>query len=218
MDPYLKRLLLLTSGLILASVAGIARYRFIDGRYKPFVGYVVLGLLFEVISYLYALQYQSNIAPTNVFILLELLILNYLFTTWSDSNESRKWCYGSAVFFCLFFIGSLIKVGIDKHLIYFNVLCRFYLLMLATGSLAQRVVRMECPYYRDLVFIICCGVILYFSNRIIIESFWFYGLQKSSFFRIGLFAVQQWINIFVNLMYLYAILWIPKKPAYLTFS
>lgn len=217
MEQYLYKLLLYNSGLILATIAGISRYRYIDEMYRPFVMYIFLGFCNELLSLFSSIIFKTTFINNNLFMLGELLLLNLQFKYWSRSNRQRRsYTTASCLFLSLFVITAAYK-GLEQNLFFFNAAYCFYLVMCATGKLGWLVSNDPVPFYKNPVFIICCAIIIYFSFRIIIEAFWFYGLHKSSFFRNEVYVILMLINLFVNILYLYALLWIQKKPDYITF-
>lgn len=65
------------------------------------------------------------------------------------------------------------------------------------------------------VFLICCGAVIFFIFKLVIEIFWLYGIDRSSDFRKNLYHILIYINPAVNLIYTLAILWIPRKQRYI---
>lgn len=64
------------------------------------------------------------------------------------------------------------------------------------------------------VFLISGGAIIFFIFKLVIEIFWWYGIDRSSSFRKNLYHILIYINPAVNLIYTLAILWIPRKQRY----
>lgn len=68
---------------------------------------------------------------------------------------------------------------------------------------------------RNPVFIICLAFIIYFTYKVLLEIFWLYGLNSSREFRVEVYNIFKYINLFANLIYALAILWIPRKREYM---
>ena len=217
MEHYLYRLFVYNSGLMLAAAAGISRYRSIDLRYKPFVWYIILGFINELLSLACSIWFKTTVINNNLFMLLELIILNLQFEFWAVSAKERPGYRFASVLFCAVYLAESVITRWEHSLFYFSVLYCFYLVMCGTRQLAAIVLSGEKPGYKNPEFIVCCGIIFYFCLRIIIEAFWLYGLHKSSFFRNEVYVILMCVNLFVNILYLYATLWIPKKPDYITY-
>jgi len=217
MEQYLYRILFFSSGLILAAAAGIIRYRYAGRRYQPFIIYLCAGVLSEVVSFFSAWILRTNAVSNNFFMLAEVLLLNWQFKRWNSYGTGLKWYNRAAVFFCSLFLIQAAWKGIDQELFYFNVLYCCYLVTCGLERMSQSVVFSHSAWYKNSDVIICCGMVIYFSCRVIIETFWLYGLFKSPLFRNEVHGLMVWIDLFVNFMYVYAILWIQKKPGYITF-
>jgi len=71
---------------------------------------------------------------------------------------------------------------------------------------------------RDLLknptFLICIGIIIFFTYQIIEEMFWLYGLKESAIFRQNIQSILMIINLLSNLIYALAILWMRKRQAF----
>jgi hypothetical protein len=216
MNSYILMVLWYSSGLILAAAAGLARFKYIDPQYRPFIFYLWLGIVNEAVSYYCGKWFKTNVANNNIFFLAEFLLLNLQFKKWDTHARHTKWYRWAGWFFLALFISGVVWKGIQQDLFYFNVLYCLYLVLCATRLLATIVASPEKPFAKDARFIICGAGIIYFSYRIIIETFLYYGLQKSILFRQDVHEVLLWINLLVNFMYLYAIIWMQKKPGYIT--
>jgi hypothetical protein len=55
---------------------------------------------------------------------------------------------------------------------------------------------------------------LYFTFRILIRSFWLYGLRSSNEFLMRTFTIEIFINLICNLIIALAVLWMPRKLEY----
>src|SRR5665647_455347 len=69
--------------------------------------------------------------------------------------------------------------------------------------------------FKNPVFLICIGSIVFFTFKLIVEIFWFYGLNASKDFRLDVYDILIYINLIVNLVYALAVLWIPAKQQYI---
>lgn len=217
MQQYLYNVFLFNTGLILAVIAGISRYQKIDMKYRPFIWYLLLSFLNEAISLGSSIWFKTTVVNNNIFMLAEMLLLNRQFENWVENPLLKKYTrVASAILACVC-IAEWAVNGIAVPLFYFNVGYSFYLVMFATHRLAWLSINDERRVYKNPAFIICAGMVFYFCMRIIVEAFWFYGLHKSPFFRNEVYVILMSVNLFVNLLYLYAILWIQKKPDYITF-
>jgi len=66
----------------------------------------------------------------------------------------------------------------------------------------------------DAVFILCTGFIIYFTFKALIQAFAIYGFSRGNSFLLNIYIIMIYLNFLVNLLYLYAVLWIPTKIKY----
>ena len=63
-------------------------------------------------------------------------------------------------------------------------------------------------------FIICCGFIVMLTYTLLTEMFYAYGLELSDAFTQNLNYIFIFMNLFSNVIYALAILWMPKRQAF----
>jgi hypothetical protein len=93
----------------------------------------------------------------------------------------------------------------------FRIVSSFILIFLSIGQLNKLIVTAKKNLFYNAIFLICCGLIIYFSYKATIEVFFFIRLEASNQFYINIFAILVFVNLFVNLIFAWAVLWIPKK-------
>jgi hypothetical protein len=64
------------------------------------------------------------------------------------------------------------------------------------------------------MFLICNAFIIYFTFKILVEAFWLYGVNESVNFQAMVFDISSYINVFTNLIYALAVLWMPMKRVF----
>ncbi len=64
---------------------------------------------------------------------------------------------------------------------------------------------------KNPIFLICIGFVTYFTYDVIVSLFWKYGLQMSRQLQINVALILVYINLFANLIYALAVLWMPPK-------
>ena len=152
----------------------------------------------------------------NVYVLLESLLILWQFKNWG-SFHNRKYLFWIFVFFFMgiwitenFIIGKITYTNS-----YFRVSYSFILVLLAINQINEIIVRDRENILLNPVFLICTGVIIYFTYKVLVEIFWIYGLPKSDEFRGNIYLIHDWINLFSNLIYAFAVLWMQKRQRFL---
>lgn len=198
------------------ALVGWIRYKKTDPAFLPFLLFLTVGFLAEIISILLIKLKYSNAPVYNVYSLLEAMLLLFLFTRWGFFTRVRK------LPFVLYFLLPVASLGewLYRHehssfTSFFVIGYSFLVIFLSINQL--QVVLFTEPFrlYQNPVFLICLGLVLYFTSTVLIEVFWVYGLNGSGAFRKRVVSIFSYVNLFTNFVFLIATLWIPLKPSYI---
>lgn len=66
---------------------------------------------------------------------------------------------------------------------------------------------------KNSIFIISTIFVFYFTLKVIVEAFWVYGLNETNF-QTNVYHISVIVNVFANLLYTIAILWMPSKQRF----
>lgn len=202
--------------LLPASMAGLKRYKNIPPDHKPFIIYIWVGFINELVSAICSYTIRSTVVNNNIFMLLESLLLLWQFALWQKLRVRKPVLFFSAAVLILAWGTEMLYKEAGYYIFYFSMFYSCIIVLWASHLMARQVVWHKQAIFKEATFVIYCGLICYFSLRIFVEACWFYGLDKSPFFRNNIFIVLAGVNVVVNLLYAYAILWMPKKPGYIT--
>ena len=75
----------------------------------------------------------------------------------------------------------------------------------------RQLMRERKSIYKNPIFIICMAFLVYYTFTVIVVVFWQYGLNVSMQFVMNITTILIYINLFTNLIFALAILWIPTK-------
>jgi hypothetical protein len=200
----------------IGAVTGWIRIRKTDPAFLPFLFLLLAGFINEIISIVVMKAGYSNVVFYNIFSLLEGLLITLQFRRWGLFESWRKQYY---IIMLLFMAVWTAEVVFKSHLRLFNsVFIIFYsaLIVLMSINMLNRVIFKEPPHlFFNPVFLICMGFIIYFTYAILVEAFWVYGLNQSKEFRIGVYSMLAYVNLFTNLLFASATIWIPLKRQYI---
>lgn len=203
--------------IIIAVIIGLVRYKRIDKTSRPFIIICIVGLCNELFSFILIYAYHAhNAINSNIYILAEALLFVWLFQCWGDFRK-RSWYYYLLIFLL---IGIWVFDNIIwNHITTFNSLFRifysFCLLFLSINQVNKLILQARGSLLRNYRFLICIGVLIYYSYKATIEVFYMLKLELSDNFYTHIYFIMDLINIFVNLLYALAILWIPKKQKFI---
>jgi hypothetical protein len=196
--------------------AGISLFflKRLEHRFLPFFLFLWTGLLGEVATTLIINAGGSNAVVGNVYVLLEALLLTWFFKKF-DLFSHRKWFYGFLIFFILFWIGeNLIFSSLGQFNSYFRIVYSFSLVLMSISQINKLLVEENKSVLLHPVFLICIAFVIFFTYKTLVEIFWVYGLNSSDQFNKSVYRILSIINLFANLLYALACLWIRRKQEY----
>lgn len=200
----------------IAAVFGGVRFSKIDPAYYPFLFLVWASLANEIVSFVVMNYGHSNAVNSNLFLLFQALLITLQFRYW-DLFKRQK------MLFPLILIGLLLLWIWESFwyssLFRFNsyfIIARSFLIILMSISMINKLIASErASLLKNACFLICFTMLTFFSVSVLVEIFWLYGLNKSSLFRIRVYTILAYINLFCNLTYALAMLWIPMRLRYI---
>jgi len=205
-----------SASILIAGIIGLIRFKKIDPTYHPFIYCIWVGCINEAISYILTQQRINTAINNNVYQLIETLMITWQFKRWGIFGRRRGMYFLLQVcFFFIWIFDTLAIHNISKISMYLRVLFSFAIVILSINYNNLLIVNYRKPLYKNAAFLICSGYIIFFTFNILIEAFWWYALDKSTDFMISIFYVFTYINLFVNLIFTVAILWIPRKKAFI---
>jgi hypothetical protein len=203
--------------IVIVAILGWIRFKRISPAYYPFLILIWVGTANEIYSAV-IINYFSmyNIVNSNLYGLIEALLMLWQFKRWGLFWERRK-LYGFLFFFFLI-IWIVESVVITKMYLefnsYFRVFYSFILVLLSLSMINQILMKERNKLARNPTFIICISFIFALTYSLLIEMFFIYRLQLSATFNTNLHYIFIVINLFSNLLYFLAILWMPKKQSF----
>jgi hypothetical protein len=129
-------------------------------------------------------------------------------------ENSRRSFIGLIVLYLLAWVAVIAIFSLYNFCSYFNVLYSFITVLLSVQMINKLMLFERGKLLGNSIFVICVAFILFFTLAIIIEIFWLYGVSESSQFSKVVFDLSTYINLAVNLIFVFAVLWIPKKSSY----
>jgi hypothetical protein len=197
------------------AAVGIIRYKKLDGTFFPFLCLLWLGLINEIVSIGLMIAGFSNAIEYNLFALAETFIIVWQFKKWELFGRAGKLYLPLQVFVLLGWLVTMFVFDIRFFNSFFLIGHSVLIVFLGITQMNRTSFEEPGNIFRHPVFLICLGFIIYFTFSILVETFWLYGLTKSKKFRVSIFEILAYINLFTNIIYALAALWIPLKRKYL---
>lgn len=201
--------------IFLPAIIGWVRFAKIAPAYYPFLICIWVGVVNELISMILPHLGYTTTVNNNIYVLLEALLLGWQMQRWGALGYHRL------AFFI--YVTGLIIVWLLEHIIFssvhmleswFRLLYSFALVILAIRMINNVILTERGALLRNPVFLICTGMVLYFTYKGMVEIFWIRGFGVSAVFLLNVYSVMIWINFITNIIYSFAVLWMQGKQRF----
>ncbi len=187
----------------------------IGDAYYPFIYLLWLGGFNEVLSKVLLSYGYPNIYNSNIYSLLEALLLLWFFHK-TNVMDRIKLLYPFLITLFLatwaienVFFGMLGK-GFNSH---FHIISALSIVLISI-NIINDILMKDREILTSSTFLLCIGFVIYFTYRILIEAFWLYGQDIGDAFKLKVFEIHTWINLLCNLIYALAVLWMQRRQAF----
>lgn len=223
-DNLINRTILTSLSILMPGITALSRIKKIDGLYLPFILVILLSCINEIASYILWKNGYPVAVNNNLYVLAEAILLLLFFKNAGIFERYQQLFYLLISAFLLFwFWENLVTDKIYGVSSWFRILYSFILVLLAVNCINKLIVAdlRDYPetnhlhFLKKPVLLICTGLVLFFTCKIIVEIFWLYGLGASESFRIEIYSILIYVNLTVNIIYAIAILWMLPKQQYI---
>ena len=202
----------LSYSIVLPVIGILYQYKRVDTLYRPVMLCIVIGLVNEVISSLVAKSGHSNALNNNIYCLAEALLLLTQFKR-CGLFDKTSWIYPAL---CIFFAGAWMIENhnwdkLNQFAAFFHGLEGATIVVLSIIQINILVAHYEGRLISSAGFIFCGAFCFYFCNVILLEIFLEFGKGASAGLRDDVFKAYAYANVITNIIYLTAILCIPRK-------
>ena len=209
-------ILICTYSIVLAVIIGLIRLRSITADYQPFILITLTSLANEVAASWLEANPLMNAVRLNIFFILESLLWIWQFKRWGGFSGGRKRVYPALLISVavVWTAENILFAGISTFNSMFSLVSYFILVFLAINQVNQLIVEERGNMLKNSRFLICSGVMIFYTYKIMIESFYVMKLDQSNQFLSKIFIILVFVNLFVNLLYALATLWIPTRQRF----
>lgn len=220
MSESLQFILSLT--ISFAVIIGIVRFQKIDRAYYPFIYYISLMLVVEIVVRLLAESGANDVIRTmmNIYTLVEFSLLAWLLHAWGLFNRNKTFF---VALMCGFFLAWVVLTTIVDSIVYgqnfyFRVLYSFTLVLFAVSTFNKMVINHRGSIFQNAQFWICLGIIIFFTFFLLDNATKLSLVRHtiSKDFKQNLQKIIVFSNLLVNFLYVVAVLWIPRKKNFMT--
>lgn len=198
-----------------AALIGLVRYRDIGKDYYPFIWYLWLSVLVELLVY-FADDRKLAVQLYNWFALAEFVLFSWQFQLWGLFGQARKrW-----VFVLLAAVAAWVSITFFSHSyteenMLFRIISYFSFVFFSVSMVNRLIAHEQGSILKSSRFLICMGVIIIYAfgvlNAAVNYILW---INLSPPFKYNVFKIYAYTNFFVNLIYALAMLWAPKSKIF----
>lgn len=184
-------------------------------EYLPFFWCIMLGCVNELLTSVLFYQNINGTASANIYVLAEACLLTWQFQKWKLFRRNpRLFYYILAAGLLLWVLETIVFGSIHRISSWFRIIYSFALVLMSVSYLNQLFVSPHSDLLRHSGFLITSGCIVFFVYKSILEVFWLYGLNDSQAFQLRVYLILHLINIIINLLFAYALLWTDRKQPF----
>lgn len=203
---------ILSFSVFIAGIIAIFRFAQIADIYRPFIYLIWAGCITELASTYFAYVYHNNIAIGTVYRLCESLLLLWLFSKMGIFKNRRKILYTLAVIFvAIWLTDNFFSSHFNERItFYFDIIYALTVVILSITAI-NNLLFTEKELLKNPTFLICVGLIIFFTYQVMQRLFWLYGLRESADFRRSVQTIMILINCITNLIFAVAVFWMRKR-------
>jgi hypothetical protein len=209
---YYWIILLSACSIMLPVTSVLVRWQLLKTKYLPLAVLFLLGAVNELASYLASRWYHNNIFISDLFSIIEYLLLLRFFRGWQDRKQVFRWLATAGLLLWLCDNFLLHPPGL-KDMIFRSAtsLLIVALSMIQINRLLFADLR-EASHRADLLVMLVSMV--FYAYQALISIFQLFPLSLSESAYITFWLILAIVNIICNTLYMIAIVWLPKQQAY----
>jgi hypothetical protein len=200
--------------IFIGAIIGCVRFRRIHPDYYPFLILIWVGTINEIIGTILINTGHYNIVNFNTYNLVEALLVTWLFNKWRLFADNRFYHSLLLTFSFAWLLDIIFISGFSHFNSYFRIFYSFALILMSVNMINRMLFKERIHFLRNPIFIICSGFIIFFTLTVTTEAFFVYGLKLSIAFQANITYILMFTNLFCNLIYALAILWMPRRQAF----
>jgi hypothetical protein len=211
---------ILSLSIALPFITGMVRLRVIDPSYYPFIWFLAVGVIMEYLPFYTYKTYGRNptVVLVNLYALVELLILTWLFYNWSLFKRNKKnFWFVMGSFIAVWFVLTCIAGKPTVSNFTFRVMLSVTTIVFCVTMINKLVVTERGNLLKNSKFLICICLIVFYTFFALTNAtqLSFFGAKASSFFMQELQFIPAYSNFITNLVYTLAIIWMPRKKNFI---
>jgi hypothetical protein len=184
--------------------------------YRPFAYLMMIAALTEIVNTCLAVWIRTNTYSQNGYLLIEGILIMFLFKNWGLFKNAERFFWGFLTFFTCFHLIYYFGFGlINTWYSHFAIFHAFALVIMTINFLNKLISNPEGNLLRDPRFIICMGFLFFFTFSCTMNAFYVFNMDLPDVVRQIANHIFRIINITGNIFYGIALLLIPEKKTFI---
>ena len=214
MDKLLQNFLLSIT-IAIPAIIGLLRYRLADKQYRPFVYICCLQTLNELLMFVLIQNQIFTFISYNLVIPVTCCLYLLQFKKWGLFAGKKFWFASLLTLLMIVWVADHFLIDgyrLHTRTVYFRVFFSLTLVLLSVNSVNRQIVSEKKNLLQNSRFLICMGLIIYYTYRIILDAFSIKGMSQNFLMQLGDF--NRYLLVGLNILFALAALWIPTKKNY----
>ncbi len=206
---------ILSFTILIPGLFSLVRYAHIHRSYYPFLYLIWLGCINELLSFILVMNRINSSINSNIYVLAASLLIVY-FLKRQNAFKNFKHLFWAIIngLIILWVIENIILGKLTSVSVFFRIIFALIIVLLSITLINNSISNVRKNILTNSEFLISTAFIISFTFKILVETFWLYGLNSSPNFQIFVYDIMIYINVLCNLFYSFAILWMPKKQIF----
>lgn len=199
------------ASVLLPSVVGAVKFKRSLKAYRPFMYLIWIGLLNEATSEILIATIKTSAVNNNIYTLLDYSFIVWLFMSLDDYRGKTMYYFLLVFGAAAWFIDNIVLHSITGFSSYFRIIYGLIVVYLSVRKLSEVLFTELRHSNKNATFVICVAFSIAYTYQAVFETFGAINLKFSNEFYIKLYYILVFVNLFTNLLYALAMLWVPAK-------
>lgn len=213
MNFYLNAALALS--VLLPAALAWFRYTSVNKEYYPFIWLLWISFFVELSGINIIISGYSNVLLYNFYSLIEVLLIILQFHLFGVTRSKKQFRVIILLLIAIWLLETFALNTLYRFNSFFFLISSVFIVIMSLAVISRLVITVRHRLLSHAHFVICLGFTIYFSYNILIEAFWLFGLNQSDLFRLRVLDILSFVNLFVNLLFMRAILWMSTKHRFI---
>ncbi len=147
--------------------------------------------------------------------LLESILILFQFKNFGLlKRRNHIFLFITGAYTIIWFVQNFIISSIFYLNVFFTIIYSVVTIILSLECI-NNLIGTSGKIVKNATFLLCVAFIFYFTVDVLTFAFWWYGLDINDSFLLRVDVIVVYVNLFTNIIYALAVLWMPKKIPYL---